>query len=61
VTDSEVKEKERLDIPRRLAKATSLLGRFPAHESSGEVCDALAGEDGANALGDRQLHAEPMR
>src|SRR5499427_5571182 len=60
VTDSEVKENERLVMARRLAKATSLFGRFPAHEAAGEVGEALTGEDGAHAFGDRELDSEPL-
>src|ERR1700751_2073235 len=47
VTDSDVKENERLDMPGRLANPSSLLGRFPPHQSRREVGDALAGKDGA--------------
>src|SRR5215468_4909869 len=61
VTDSDVKENERLDMAGRLADGPSLLGRFSAHEAGGQVGDALAGEDGADALRDRQLDPEPVR
>src|SRR5436853_520828 len=68
VTDSEVKEKERLGMARRLASQGelrsspgSLLGWFTAHQARGEVGDALAREDRADAFRDRELHAETVR
>src|SRR5436190_198065 len=69
VTDSEVKEKERLGMARRLASqgeelrslSGSLLGWFTAHQARGEVGDALAREDRADAFRDRELHAETVR
>src|ERR671938_904407 len=39
VTDSEVKENERLVMAGRLANAPSLLGWFTAHQARGEVGD----------------------
>src|SRR5262245_54859035 len=60
VTDSAVKEEERVVMAGRLANAPSLFGWFPPHEAGCEVGDALAGEDGADALGDRQLDSEPV-
>src|SRR5262252_527244 len=61
VTDSDVKEKERVVMAGRLANARSLLGWFPSHQARGEVRDALAGEHGADSFGDRQLDPEPVR
>src|SRR3954463_10718647 len=61
VTDSEVKEKERVVMAGRLANAPSLLGWFTAHQACGEVGDALAREDRADAFGDRELHVETVR
>src|SRR5262252_4826555 len=69
VTDSDVKEKERVVMAGRLAtpgeelrsSPDSLLGRFPPHEAGGEVGDALAGQDRADTFGYRQLDAKPMR
>src|SRR3954463_5940082 len=61
VTDSEVKEKERVVMAGRLANAPSLLGWFTAHQACGEVGDALAREDRADAFGDRVLHVETVR
>jgi hypothetical protein len=60
VTDSEVKEKERLVMAGRLANARSLLGWFTAHQARGEVRDALAREDRADAFGDRELHPKAV-
>src|SRR4051812_49634776 len=45
----------------RLANAPSLLGWFTAHQACGEVGDALAREDRADAFGDRELHVETVR
>src|SRR5262245_9779096 len=61
VTDSDVKEKERVVMAGRLANAPSLLGRFAPHQLRGELGDALAREHGADPFGDRQLDAEAMR
>src|SRR3954454_19850345 len=61
VTDSDVKEKERVGMTGRLANAPSLLGGFPPHQACGQVGDALAREHGADAFGDRELDAEPPR
>src|SRR5215813_8111374 len=41
VTDSDVKENERLDMAGRLADGPSLLGRFSTHEAGGQLRDAL--------------------
>src|SRR5262249_11027035 len=61
VTDSDVKENERVVMAGRLAHAPSLLGRFTPHQARGELGDALAGEHGADPFGDRQLNAEAAR
>src|SRR5580765_1113537 len=58
VTDWEVKEKERLGMGRKASQRVSLLRRFTAHQAGGEVGDALAREDRADAFRDRELHAE---
>src|SRR6201985_3808043 len=61
VTDSDVKENERIGMRGSLANEPLLLGRFSIHQSGCEVGDTLAREDCTDALGDRQLHAEAMR
>src|ERR1700751_4567449 len=61
VTDSDVKEKERVVMAGRLANAPSLLCWFPSHQPCREIRDALAGEHGADSFGDRQLDPETMR
>src|SRR4051794_153933 len=38
-----------------------LLGRGPPHQAGDEVAEALAGENRAHALRDRQLDVEPVR
>src|SRR6478736_4530724 len=62
VTDSEVKEKERLDIERQATEPRGLLlGWLAPHQAGGEFGQVLPGEDCAHAFGDRQLDSEPAR
>ena len=66
VTDSEVKEKERTAIPEPYparhdaGSGYSSVGRAP-HQPGRELGQRPALEHGADALGDRQLDAEPVR
>src|SRR4029077_15954133 len=62
VTDSEVKEKERLDIERQATQSRGLLlGWLAPHQAGVEFGQVLPGEDCAHAFGDRQLDSEPAR
>src|SRR4051794_32738329 len=61
VTDSDVKRKLRpIRSPKDSGSRRLLSRRGPHHQRRGELMDRQAGEDGADALRDRHLDAQPV-